>query len=272
MSGLRSVLFLVALTLLVPHGVRAEEGPASDLTGEEAPPAQRPRFDAAANARQGLMAETLVAPGSRQAGRVTAVAFSGYDGARRGMIVRSFLDANIYGPLDLRAGVSYLPNGVENAAKPHAGLRVRALNQDKHHVDLAFGLFYRLERFTEDEGMVQALVALGTRIDKAGLFANLTYGQDPEGDDREGEVMFAFLYELLPALQLGFETRLRIDLASDDPRRAARKASDFDGTLTPTLSYSLGPIAPLAHVGASTMHTNSWHIGAVGTGGLAAVY
>jgi hypothetical protein len=119
---------------------------------------------------------------------------------------------------------------------------------------------------------VQGLVALGTRIDQVGLFANLTYGQDPEGDDREGEVMFAFLYELLPALQLGIETRARMDLGSDDPRRAARKASDLDGTLTPTLSYSLGPVALLAHVGAATVHTSGWHFGAVGTGGLSAVY
>jgi hypothetical protein len=265
-------LLAVLMLFVIPCGAQAEEGDASDQGNEEAPLAERPRFAAAAHARQGLMLETLVAPGSRQAGRVTAVVLSGYDGARRGMTVRTFLDANIYGPLDIRAGVSYLPNGVENAAKPHAGLRVRALNQDNHHVDLAFGLFYRLERFTEDEGMVQGLVAVSTRIDKAGLFANLTYGQDPEGDDREGELMFAFLYELLPALQLGLETRVRADLASDDPRRAARKASDFDGMLTPTLSYSLGPVALLAHVGASTVHTNSWHFGAVGTGGLSAVY
>jgi hypothetical protein len=118
MSGLRSALFLAGLFAVAPFAARADEGVATreqNSTADQAS-AERPRFNAAANARQGLMLETLIAPGSKQAGRVTAVALSGYDGARQGMTVRSFVDANVFGALDVRMGVSYLPNGVENAA------------------------------------------------------------------------------------------------------------------------------------------------------------
>jgi hypothetical protein len=46
------------------------------------------------------------------------------------------------------------------------------------------------------------------------LFANLVYGQDPEGRERDGEVRLASLYDL-GGLQLGVDARVRLDLGEE---------------------------------------------------------
>jgi hypothetical protein len=49
--------------------------------------------------------------------------------------------------------------------------------------------------------------------------------------------------------RLGMDARLRFDLLSTDPRRAARAEPGFDLRLGPTASVALGPVALLAQVG-----------------------
>ena len=45
------------------------------------------------------------------------------------------------------------------------------LAQSRQGVDLSTALFYRKERFTGDDGLVQGVLALGRRFGRIGLFA-----------------------------------------------------------------------------------------------------
>jgi hypothetical protein len=253
-------------------GLGAARSVRADADADATNPIERPRFNAAASVRNGVTLPILVAPGSAAASAASTVFWAGYDQALVSLTLRSHADLHVYGPLDARVGVTYLPNSMQNAMQPHAGLRVRLLTQEGSGLDLGVGAFYRMERFTDDEGLVQGLLTAATRLGRLGLLGNLSYGQDPEGDDREADFVLAALYELSAALNVGLESRLRFDLASQDPKRAARGDASFDGIVAPTVGYSVGPVALLAQAGVSTMRARTWHTGAIALGGLAVAY
>jgi hypothetical protein len=187
-------------------------------------------------------------------------------------VLRAFVDATVYGPLALRAGVSYLPDSVNASAQPHIGARVQLLRQAKHGLDLGFGAFYRLERFSEEEGLIQAMLTGAFRHGHTGLFANLVYGQDAEGDDQEGEVLFALLQQVHDAVQVGFESRGRFKLASTDPKRRDVPIETAEISVAPTLSFAVGPVAFLAQAGGSAIHVQDWRVGVLAMAGLASSY
>jgi hypothetical protein len=244
---------------------RADTGSSIDAAG-------RPLLDAGASARQGLMLPSLVATETRLTTRATATSWAGYEAARSSFVLRTFVDATVYGPLALRAGVSYLPDSLNASAQPHFGARLQLLRQAKHGLDLGVGAFYRMEHFTEEEGLIQAMLTAGFRHGRTGMFANVVYGQDAEGDDQEGEVLFALLQSVHESLQVGFEARARFKLASTDKKRVDTPIETADLSLAPTLSYAIGPIALLAQAGASAIHVQTWSVGVLAMAGLASSY
>jgi hypothetical protein len=149
---------------------------------------------------------------------------------------------------------------------------VNLLGQSRQGIDLSTAVFYRKERFTDDEGVVQGVLALGRRFGRIGLFGNLAYAQDPEGDDREGEVSLAMLYATSARLMLGVESKCRFDLFSTDRKRALRNDAAFESTVGPVLQYAIGPLALLIHTGLSTLTNDQTRVGVVAIGGLGAAY
>lgn len=258
-----TLLCLVA-SLCSSTRVRAD----SDADAQASP---RQTFDAASSARHGLTLPVLVAPSSEEAGRVVATAWSGYDGARGSTVLRSYVDAHIWGRLSVRAGVSYLPDGVDASAQPNVGAKL-ALVRNRRGFDLALGAFYRLERFTSEEGLAQLLLTGAYGFGKTRLFANLIYGQDLEGDDFEGEAVLSALYSIKPWLQVGASSHVRLNLASEDPKRTTRGTSDLEASLAPTVMYSVGPVAIMAQVGVTTMRAGTFQTGALAMGGLSGSY
>lgn len=228
----------------------------------------RPHLDAAASASEGLFLPSLIPPGSERASRVHAAVWAGYDSAHEGSVVRSFVDATVYGPLSIRAGISYLPETPERSAQPHVGARLSLLNEDTHGLALGVGAFYRMERFTQEEGLAQALLSVGKHFGRTGVFANVVYGQDVEGDDREGELLVGVLHALSARLQLGVEARARFNLGSSDEKRREQPLSSFDAHLAPTLSYALGPLALFAEVGPALARAHSARTGLLAMFGL----
>lgn len=220
---------------------------------------------------QGLVMPTLIAPGTGRS-RAVAQVVGGYDGAEHTAVLRASADVQIIGPLDARVGLTYTPDALNGEAQPHFGLRLRALSQASHGIDLAFAAFYRMERFTDDEGLIQGLIALARRFGRVGLFANIAYGQDPEGDDREADFALAGLYAASEALQLGLETHFRVDLFSDDPKRDAREDSEWELTVGPTLHYSLGPVALFTQLGFRALMIGHVESGAIALAGLGGTY
>jgi hypothetical protein len=226
---------------------------------------------AAASAEQAMFLPTLIAPAGDRASPGVAFLYGGYDGSTESAVTKLIGDAKIVGPLDVRVGLTYTPNQPppEAEAQPQFGARLRLLEQSAHGLDLATLLLYRMERFTDDEGLVQAVVAGGRHWGRTGLFANVAYGQDPEGDDREAEFAVGLLYRLQAALQLGLESHLRVDLFSDDPKREARQDSDLELTAGPIAQWSAGPIGLMAQVGGHARKVDRMRTGVIALAGVA---
>jgi hypothetical protein len=254
------VLAVGALALFASRDVRA-----ADLETEGA----EPRADLSVAA--GALLPMTIAP-RVDAQRATVVVASGYDNARRAATLVSTADLHVVGPLALRVGLTYLPSGGEQAFQPHIGLRVQVLRQERHGVDAAAGLFYRRERYTPDEGLVQVMAAVSRRSDRAGVFLNVAYGQDPEGDDRDGEVRAAALFSATSSVQVGLDGRVRVDLYSHDMRRAARGETNLDFAVGPLACVTLGRWALIGQAGVSGVRADSLRLGPIVTLGAGSVF
>jgi hypothetical protein len=223
---------------------------------------------AAVSAEAGMFLPTTIAARTdSQSGYVRAL--GGYDSARRSAQFEALADVTIIGPLAARVGVLYGQN--PSSLRPSIGLRLQALSQERQGIDLGVGAFYRPEGFTEAEGEVELVLAFGRRFGRFATFANLVYGQDPEGAERDGEVRLGALYAASSLLQAGLDARLRLDLGSSDGKRRAEGGAEYDLVFGPTASYALGPVAVIAQAGMSVFGTQSARLGAVALLGAAGV-
>jgi hypothetical protein len=230
---------------------------------------------AAHSAEQGAFLVGTMAPAGDRKSPGVAFATGGYDSARREPLMTSTGDMHVAGPLDLRVGLTYTPEAPQGTpqVQPNVGARINLLTQSRQGINLSTGLFYRRERYSGDDGVVQAVLAVSRRFGRLGLFGNLAIASDPtEGDDRDGEVALAMLYETSAHLQLGLESKCRFDLWSSDPKRAVRNDPVFESASGPVLQYAIGPLALLVQTGLSTLSTNQTRIGAIVLGGLGAAY
>ena len=205
-------------------------------------------------------------------GPTTAAVLAGYDGARRSATFGASADVVLFGPVSVRAGATLMPAPLAETGaarwQPNFGVRVQVLKQERQGLDAAVGVFYRKERFVQDEGEIQVAMMGGLRLGRVGLLANLGYGQDTEGDDRDGLVNLAALYTATPHLQLGVDGRLRFDLGSTDSRRAARGESSYDLTVGPVATVPFGSWAVIAQTGYAAVKTTRLQGGVVAMGGL----
>src|SRR5205085_1684538 len=135
-----------------------------------------------------------------------AAAGGGYDGARGSGLFEATAEVRVWGPVAVRGGAVY--TGDDKGLRPTFGVRVQALREAAHGLDATVGAFYRPEGLTEPEGEVEAVVAAGTHLGRTYVLGNLVYGQDPEGNERDGEVRLAAMASTAPWLLLGFDGRL----------------------------------------------------------------
>jgi hypothetical protein len=203
-----------------------------------------------------------------------AVTFAGYDANRDGATAVAAAEVRLFGPVALRGGVTYVSalDAGEGAWQPHVMLRAQVLRQSAHGLDASVGAAYRLERFTPDAGMVQALVTLGRRFGAVTTLANVAYGQDPEGDDREGDVRVAALVRATDALLVGVDASARFDLFSSDARRAARGEHELDLAAGPVAAFAIGDWALLAQAGVSASRAQVTKVGALALAGIGASF
>jgi hypothetical protein len=189
----------------------------------------------------------------------------GYDSTRHGTL-EGTAEVTLVGPLAARVGVLYADH--PNALRATGGLRIQALSQADQLIDMSVGAFYRPEGFTEAEGEVEAVLALGRRFGRFNTFTTLVYGQDPEGAERDGELRLAGLYLFNARLQAGLDSRLRFDLGSEPGKRRAEGGSHYDFVAGPALSYLLGPTVFLVQVGVSAVERQRFSVGAICLAGL----
>jgi hypothetical protein len=218
------------------------------------------------SARAGMFMPWSMAPRT-DTQRALLVSTGGYGSLQRNAVFQGTVDVTVYRRVALRAGVDYgeRPGG---AMRPSGGLRVQALTQDRHGIDMSVGAFYRPEGFTEGEGEIEGVVAFGRTIQRWLLLANLVYGQDPEGKERDGEVRMGSLYQATTHLQVGLDSRMRFDLGSEDVQREKEGGARYDLLLTPAAVYSLGWVCLIANAGLQGMGVGSFKTGFIALAGI----
>jgi hypothetical protein len=190
-------------------------------------------------------------PASIAGQRAYAVGVAGYDSARRAGTFEASAEVRLWGPVAIRGGAVY-SNG-DRRLRPSFGARVQGLQEGRHGVDGAVGVFYRPEGLTEAEGEIESVLSVGRHAGGTYLLANLLYGQDPEGRERDGEVRLAALRPVTTRFLLGFDGRLRFDLGSDATRLAQHNEPTLDALLGPSATALLGPIALSVQGGGSAL-------------------
>jgi hypothetical protein len=211
--------------------------------GGAAPAPASPALTAAAEGA--YLPQTLAA----RVGEVRAFAFAsgGYDSSRRGPLLDSAVEATIWGPVAVRAQTTY--SGGTDRMRPSVGARVQLLRQNAHGVDGALTVFYKTEGFTETEGEVETFASIGRRFGTFHAIGNLVYGQDPDGNERDGELRAA-VFRQMGALVLGIDCRARAAIGTQRGR-AATSEPKFDVAGGPVATLAMGPLALFVEAGPS---------------------
>ena len=206
--------------------------------------------------------------------RVTATTWAGYDGAKHVPLLTLAVDARIVGRLVLVVGGGYTGDmpGSPPALRPQVGLRAQLLDQSKHGIDGGVAVMYRQDLFSTEGGFFQGAIAVERRAGRIRMLGNVLYGQDGEGDDRDGEARKAALFEARPGLLVGLDSRYRRALWSTDPNRFVRDRPEYELVAGPTASYAHGSWAVMAETGLSTVRTTTTQTGLIALAGLSSCF
>jgi hypothetical protein len=182
----------------------------------------------------------------------------------------SIVEAQILDRFALRAGMSYLP------AKDGFGLRVDgkldALRQETHGLDLAIAAGYQSTGFNEVPA-VAAHLAIGRSSGRLSLLANVGYGVGLEEAEQYGNAGLAGFYRVTEDVQVGIDSRFRIDLERDSDEPPGER--DWDLMAGPQATVTVGPLAVTAGGGLAANQLRldpETRVGALGYLGLGAAF
>jgi hypothetical protein len=218
--------------------------------------------------REGALLPSTLAP--RVGGSAgLAFGFGGYDGARSAPIMNAVGEVHVWGPFALRGGAEY--SNVTRQTRPVIGGRIQVLRQERHGIDGSFSVFYRPEGFNEPEGEIESFVSLGRRFERISVLGNLVYGQDPEGNERDGEIRLASLFGT-GRWTFGIDSRLRFAIGAQRSANAAAEPR-FDLLAGPVAAATVGPIAMFAQAGPSVVKvTGDTSAGVAALAGVGSVF
>jgi hypothetical protein len=114
-------------------------------------------------------------------------------------------EARIVGPLRVVAGVA-----LGDTARPGVGI-----GGDVFAGGVAY-LRYKAEGFSEPEGEIEVMLAVGRELDGLHLAGALAYGQDPEGNERDADVATSAQLAVSQAVHAGVAARYRDALGSTE--------------------------------------------------------
>jgi hypothetical protein len=255
----------------------ARAKPASEL--DRAGTLVRPeRSTPGSAADAGLFLPSTLAPRMYE-GTAFAAARSGYDASSDAFVARAAAEGSLTDFLALRLEFEHGPSrGPQDRVR--VGARVGLLAQDTHGIDGGVALFYDPKDFREEGNIVAGLLA-GREFGRLGVFANVFFGGDPEGDDAQLELRLGSSYRLSSALHVGVDARGRYNLSSD-AKRGGTLTRDWELQLLPTASLELGSVALVADLGVAAVqntgpfgepdeHTDV-HAGVLALGGIAGAF
>jgi hypothetical protein len=202
--------------------------------------------------------------------RATAHVLGGYDGASKGATFDSGVEAQVTDRVALRA------SGSSSSASGGLGLRFEgkldALRQEGQGVDLAFAGGYESRGFNEVPALA-GTVALARSLGKLQLLANVGYARGLQDAEQYGSAGLAAIYRVASQVQLGLDSRFRIDLERDDAEPAGER--EWELLAGPTLTVSAGSVAVIAGGGLAANRLRlapELNLGAIGYLGLGAAF
>jgi hypothetical protein len=202
--------------------------------------------------------------------RALVIGSGGYDTARSGALFDSAAEVRLFGPVSLRAGVTYSDD--TRRMRPSVGARVQLLRQAAHGVDGSLSSFFKTEGFDEAEGEIETTVAIGHRFEQVYVLGNLAYGQDPEGHERDGELRASVLRAHRRGV-FGLEARGRSALGAQHGTNSALEPRlDFMGGAVASVTVS--SFALFAELGPSAFKPQNADLrwGVASWGGVCAVF
>jgi len=177
------------------------------------------------------------------AGTGFIAAASSFDGARSEVRVSALGEVKLW--WRLRAVVRVL-DVFSDKPRPGAGAAIRWLDGD---ITSTAYLMFKTEGFTEPEGEIEALLSFERAFGAVRASANIAYGQDPEGNERDGEVALVAHGEPRRGWFVGGTARYRDALGS------TKEAVIRDGFAGPTSTLTLGAFAVSLEAGVSMAQT-----------------
>ena len=270
MASLRSIGRGLALTLavtVVPASALAPRTARADETDRAEPPATTPVQQAT---EDGAFA-VLTMPARVGSTRAFAWGLGGYDSGRKSGVAEAIAEVHVWGPLALRGGATYSADG--KRMRPTIGGRAQVLRQETHGLDGAVSVFYKAEGFTEPEGEIETFLSVGRRFDRLAIGGSLVYGQDPEGNERDGEVR-ASAFRQLGRFNLGLDSRLRFAIGTQHTKAGAMPEPTFDALAGAAATATLGGFVLFAEVGPSAFRVPGagTRMGATAFGGLGSAF
>ncbi len=234
--------------------------------------APAPSFETSTRAAAGVAAFAPFSQSPSIEGRHAIITgLGGYDSSKHESSFEAATEVVLWGPIALRGGAVYTHDN--NTLKPSFGARVQGLREGRHGVDGALGVFYKPEGLTEAEGEIESVLSIGRHVGANYLLANLAYGQDFDGNERDGEVRLSGLRPTGRYFVVGLDSRLRFDLGSNQAKLAAHHEPTLDGVAGPMALALLGPVAVSLQAGPSVTRlqgATTW--GATVMSGLATAF
>lgn len=201
-------------------------------------------------------------------------AWGGYDGATRTPLTGAATEVRLGRRVVIGAGATYAARDDQEPAalRPSALVRVQILDQPSHGLDLHVAAGYRQDRFSGEDGMFQAAVALGIRGDAGSVVLNLGYGLDGEGDDQLGEARLVAFRRLASTLHVGLDGHVQWLFDSDDPNRDLHSTPTLALSVMPALTYGVGPVTLLAEAGWSGVDRGGFRNGLLALAGAGTAF
>jgi hypothetical protein len=193
-------------------------------------------------------------------GRGSAIGTVSYSGASDNTTLDLDGEVQVFGPLRLVLRV----DNATDTARPGIGAAVQFLDEAKHGAAASAYFTYKAEGFTEPEGELELLVSLGKQLGPARGTFNLAYGQDPEGNERDGEVALGLHLELLRGLFAGVIGRYRDALGSNGDKGTGILRDVLGGASATLVVGRFGITALAGFTGVETVASGSMETGVAG--------
>lgn len=170
---------------------------------------------------------------------------SDFDGAASAVRVSALGEVNLWWRL---RGAVRLLDVFSDKPRPGIGAGIRWLDGD---IASTAYLFFKTEGFTEPEGELEALVSFERAFGALHASANIAYGQDPEGNERDGELAVVAHVEPRTGWFIGGTARYRDALGS------TKEDVVRDGFAGPTTTLTLGAFAISLNAGVAMVQTRT---------------